>query len=176
MRVDGTNPGAPSTRRAPGRGTAVLRIRRSVLVLGFGLLSTHCAIPSPPLESREATSGALMSRLLPSADSSVVLVYDPADCFTCYGALQSWLDWGKRNPGAFALVFTRSPNADEQALLTAYRVKPDATLRRTLRDWVAPVRTPSEHLYVGGRLVTSTEITGRGISTPLLDRVQRGTR
>jgi hypothetical protein len=86
---------------------------------------------------------------LVKGETTVVLIYDPRDCFSCYGALWEWIQWGRSHPDDFTLIFTRDPTTAEQKRLTAYRVRPDAILGAKVSQQYP---SPSELLFINGHL------------------------
>ena len=95
---------------------------------------------------------------LASLDSGyVVLVMNPAECFTCSGTLAQWLEWRRENPERFAFVFTRRPSAAEKRRLMAVRLPVAGYLAAPPR-----VPTPVELLVESGEVVH----VGHGVITP----------
>jgi hypothetical protein len=111
------------------------------------------------------TDGQVIRALVRPADTAVVLLYDPGDCFTCASPVAAWLDVRRQRAGLVYLLFTRGPTPAEQHQLTLYRVVPDGQLKRT-----PDVSTPVELLVVGGSVVDKR--TGRDDTSSLLSRFQ----
>lgn len=129
--------------------------------------ASACEGTSAALLDRQLESGGLVKDLVARADTAVVLVYSPSDCFLCYGALQPWLLWGRKHPGTFALLFTRPPTAAESVQLSTYRIRPNGIVRPRLTDRVSPIDTPYEMLLVRGEPVVIREIRRGTLATPL---------
>lgn len=159
----------PTVRRLFSAGTFAF------LLLGLLLAAGGCAGSSLP--ERELAAGGTISSLVAKADTAVVLLYSPDDCFVCYAALQPWLERKRRQPGDVALVFTRPAGPAEQIQLATYRIHPDGVLRpRPLGDRLSPLKTPAEALLVGGRLVSVTPVPRGPLASPLYYRFTANNR
>ncbi len=83
-----------------------------------------------------------------AADTAAVILYDPADCFSCYRSFSQWMRLKAVAPDRVFLILTREPTpAERQALLRA-RVTIDGIL-------ASPRETssvPSEALFIDGHL------------------------
>jgi hypothetical protein len=99
---------------------------------------------------------------------AIALVYEPAQCFSCFGALQGWVEWGRENPGRLRLLFTRAPSPEEQRQLAIYRIAPDAVLTEEQWPSAARLETPLEYLITDGQTRRVTPITSDSASTRLL--------
>jgi hypothetical protein len=121
-------------------------------------------------DSRLLETGEPLPRIVQS-DTGIVLVYDPADCFTCYGSLQPWLELSRRQPSTVALVFTRSPSSAERRQLATYRISARGTLAPLHRPFGGRPKTPQELLIVHGEIRSSHVIDRRTLVSPLLQRV-----
>jgi hypothetical protein len=75
-------------------------------------------------------------------DTALVLLFDPADCFTCDGALADFVDPGLKLP--VVLVLTRPPDEGERHLLAMYRIHWDGTLEQ---DGGLPIHTSAVYLW-----------------------------
>jgi hypothetical protein len=140
-----------------------------ILAAVIGLAA--CSRLQPAAADRAVAGGGTVAALVANADTAVVLVYAPSDCFACHAALQPWLEWGRRHPGRLALVFTRPPTVAERVQLATYRIHADATLERGLIDRIAPPAAPVELLLVHGRAVESHRVARGPLSTPLFRRI-----
>ena len=76
----------------------------------------------------------------------VILIYDPADCFSCYGVLPDWLRMERERPDMVSVVFTRPPEGPEVQELLKYRLSPDYTADPPIASW--ELTTPGEMLYM----------------------------
>lgn len=148
--------------------------RRCAPLLALVLLLAAGACARPTLLDRRIDGGGSVASLVAAADTGVVLLYEPSDCFVCYGSLQPWLLWGRTHPGSLALVFTRPPTADERVQLATYRIRADGVLRPTLRDRLARPEAPLEMLVVDGRVVARAPIQQGRLSTPLYRQLIQG--
>jgi hypothetical protein len=132
----------------------------AVLVLGCAGRDGNDAVDM--LDFR-LTDGEPIRALVHPADTAVVLLYDPGDCFTCASPVAAWLAVRRQRPGLVHLLFVRRPTQAEQHQLTLYRVVPDGNLKQARR-----VSTPMELLVVNGVVVDQR--TGRDETSSLLDR------
>ena len=138
----------------------------------FGIFTlSGCGDTASSLLARETSAGRTVASFVAGADTAVVLIYQPSDGFVCYGALQPWLEWRRRHPGAAALVFTRPPTASERTQLATYRIHADATLRPRVIDRIRRPRTPIELLLIQGRVAAAERIRPRTLATPLYRRL-----
>jgi hypothetical protein len=121
------------------------------------------------LEAR-LTGGARLRDLIGPADTAVVLLYDPGDCFVCYSELASWIEVRRQRPGLVRIVLTRAPTITEQHQLAIYRIVADGVL--PLEKGSGGIPTPAQ------LLVVSDSIVGRWTATdgpsPLLAKFRPG--
>lgn len=148
---------------SPGRGI----LRRHVLFLLVLLLCASCESEAPSVDQIPIAGGGTVGSLAAQTDTVVLLVYDPQDGFTCSSVLARWMVLKRRQTQAVFLVFTREPTALEQRQLAVYRIKPDRYF--ATRRWKPSFQTPSEYLFVSGRVVRS-QVSVRTTSV-LLDSV-----
>jgi len=143
----------------PHRWLAILAF--SVTMLATAMI-VSIAAPVDPLRLR-TTNGLPVSTLRMSADSVLVLLYDPADVFACSSALQEWRRREANRELRVRLVFTRKPTLLETRQLRVARVDPVAVVRpRLLRRTMQS----EEFLFVGGRLVRSSKAPSIGSRSP----------
>lgn len=128
-------------------------IRRLALIL---LLSVGCSSPEFDILSHPLASGGMLGDRVPAADRSVILLVRPSDAFTCGNHISRWMEWGRRHPGRFLLVFSRAPNPVEQKQLFLYRIRPDAVLGSSRT--AGQTDTPYEYLVAGGRVAASERV------------------
>jgi len=93
------------------------------------LLATACSTQGELL----LDSGAELGTLAAAGDSTVMILYDPSDCFSCNSSLASWIELRREFPDKVAIVFTRKPSAIQQKRLVAARVEVDGTLATNSR-------------------------------------------
>jgi hypothetical protein len=132
------------------------RRRFGVLVLGLMIGGMGAAIGAKryqsvvtPLGQRSLESGALFSTLALKHDTSVVLLYRPADCFSCFGVLADWLRWQAESGVAVTIVLTDAPRTAELMQLRLFGVAAYEVL-----DGPVPVGfpLPATVLYRQGKL------------------------
>lgn len=97
-------------------GTAFSATLGLVLVL-MGILA------SGDVMSAELTDGRTLRTVSSRSDSSVLLVYDPADAFTCSQALQEWKRVQSSSKFAVVVLLTRPPTSVELRHLALSRVQ-----------------------------------------------------
>lgn len=150
---------SPSVRR--------LRLIQAVLLL---LLVAGCT-PSPqqpraPVTLRLLDGAGVETLLAPAAaDTTVVLVYDPSDCFVCDGELAQWIKGRTERGWTLRLVLKREPTPSEQTQLQLFRLDADDFLHPSARR----LATPRVYRYSGAVLVDSA--IGRPAQTALLTRI-----
>jgi hypothetical protein len=147
-------------------------VRTEIVIVGIMLASAlvGCTETRKRIASRSLASGERIATLAAPRGLTVFLVYDPADCLGCNGALGSWIDWGRSHPARFKLLFSRSPNPDEARQLTLYRVRSAGVLSPSLWYSSKALGRPREVIFVDGVEIASSEL-GRAIRTPLLEAV-----
>jgi hypothetical protein len=121
-----------------------------------GLLLTACSMVAgctsdpPSIANLRLSSGQTVGEFVSASDTSVVLLYDPSDCFSCSGVLAQWIELRRQIHARVYLVFTRKPTDSEERQLAVYRVKSDGFLAKGGRS--DQIRTPTEHLFIHGEL------------------------
>lgn len=65
------------------------------------------------------TDGTLLRELVPGPDTAVVLLADPAECFTCSAAVGEWATRRAAGKVPLYLGLTREPTAPERTQLGA---------------------------------------------------------
>jgi hypothetical protein len=138
----------------------------AMLAFSVTMLATMMIVsvsaPVDPLRLRTA-NGLPVRALRESADSVLVLLYDPADVFACSSALQEWRRRESNQELRVRLVFTRKPTALETRQLRVARLDPVAVVRpRLFRRTIQS----EEFLFVGGRLVRSSKAPSIGSRSP----------
>ncbi len=113
------------TSRPAGRFGIRLSLAASLLMVGCGSERAAESLQQWMLESGEPLAAMLSS----GSDTSVVLVYDPAECFSCDGQLSRWVQLGQQRGWPIRLVLTRTPTAAERNQLLLYRLPPDGVVR-----------------------------------------------
>lgn len=105
----------------------------------------------PPEQWRLASGSTIAASLPATSDTSVVLVYDPSDCFSCDGQLARWRRVGEARGWSVRLLLTREPGPDERVQLRLLRVTPDGVIRGP----AARLSTPRAYRFAGRTLVDS---------------------
>ena len=107
--------------------------------------------------------GETLGELVHDTDLAVVLVMDPAQCFSCANLLAVWLDWRREHPGEFDLVLSRQPKPWERLRLAPLPIS--GFLSQPALDMSS---TPMELVFSGGlEVYRSTGLQGVSVS-PLL--------
>lgn len=109
----------------------------------------------------EPTAG--LSRLLPALaaekDTVVVLMYDPADCFSCSAPYGAWLSWERGGESRRVnLLLSRQPSRDERTQLDLARLA-----ERAILDQGRGPGNPVAWVFVRGIAVDSAK-TSSGMS------------
>ena len=138
---------------------------------GLVLLAASCSRKDAGLLSYRLQTGAgsVVDLAAPNA-FSVILLIEPADVFACGNHISRWMEWERRHPGQFVLLFSRAPRADEQRQLVIFRIRPDGILA----DGTSGPERPHEYLVSGGKVVLSQEVAPGSPDSPLLKAVEQG--
>lgn len=123
-----------------------------------------CSPDSGSLDSWELMDGRAL-RALGDSEPHVVLVYDPDDCFSCFGVLAGWLEWGRANPGRFHLVLSRTPSASVDRALRLRGLAGFSVLAKEFQ--MKRMTGPMELHFEGHHLVTADTLR-RGQTTSRL--------
>jgi len=87
-----------------------------------------------------------------SADTVIVLVYDPADCFECASPLPRWREWALHSPARrLLLILTREPSRAELQLLIVNRLHDTPWFATTANN----LATPAVYAFIRGQQVDS---------------------
>lgn len=126
-----------------------------------------CTSTKPlPIMQLPLKTGALIADLVSESDTTMLLIYDPADCLACGNPIGVWLAWETSSPRrSLALVLTREPSpADVRALATAR-----AMVKGLLQETARFTRTPAAYYIVAHRIVDSA--VGRPALSSLMTRI-----
>ena len=93
-----------------------------------GDILTHETLDGIPVYATAGDSG-----------QRVVLVLDPAQCFSCFNALPAWQNWGSGSGRTTVLLLTRTPNEVERRKMRLAGISEDGVLRRPVRSGT-PIR------------------------------------
>lgn len=131
--------------------------KRSIGLLAFAaLLMTVLISAQPRAALRTDSTGVSLARLVPSADSSIVVIYDPGACFKCDSLMPRLLEWARLHPGRFSVALTRRASADEQAQMALLGIQPAAVVQRDPISFLGGRHyRPELVLFVNGREVHS---------------------
>ena len=140
-----------------------MRIYCAVLVI---LLMAGCSSAELDILSHPLTSGGTLSDRAGAANRAVVLLIRPSDSFTCGNHISRWMDWGRRHPGRFLLVFSRAPTEAERKQLLLLRIRPDAVLASSRT--ASRGATPYEYLISDSRVVHRGQVQPGVPESPLL--------
>lgn len=130
------------------------------------LIIATLACGGPGVLEYELTDGRTVADLTADVDTSVVLVYDPADCLACDANAVRWNQARAETQHRVLLMLSRAPSETERRRLIAMRMAVDGILRPG--EW-ASLSTPSEFLIASGESIVSTH-RGTGPS-PLLQHL-----
>ncbi len=116
------------------------------------LCTVSLACSRPPqtqsLLSLVSSDGRALAKVLPKAETVLLLVYDPADCFSCGTPIGAWRTWESEAVGrAVSLVLTRPPSPMERQKLLASRFEPLALLENA-----RAYRTPAAFQVIAGHI------------------------
>ncbi len=113
--------------------------------------------------------GGKLGSIYAENDTGVVLLLDPAQCFSCTSLLGQWLDWETEHPTRFHLLLSRTPLSWENTRLAPLPV------RDVLAMDVEARILPIELVFSGSKLLYRSPPL-RGISnSPLLSALRTTT-
>lgn len=93
-----------------------------------------------PLDWRLSDGSPLTSLATPDSASSVVLIVDPSDPFSCWRTLSEWNEWRRETGQHYSVVLSREATPPERRRLLAIGVRGAPVLKRgTLRAAHTPV-------------------------------------
>lgn len=125
--------------------TASVRALLAMLIASGALLLQSC---NPATEDLILASGDPLSRFASDIDTTLVLVYDPADCLSCYSAFSKWFAYKQAHPERVYLVLSREPTDAERKQFVAARIVIDGVLSKTTS--IGQDLLPREILYIEG--------------------------
>lgn len=144
---------------------------RPLLIFAVVLAAACHREPDLPLSYRLQGGKTLAART--AGDRYVVAVLaQPSDVFSCGTVISNWVEWGRRHPGQFLLVFTRPPTLAEQRRLRLYRLHPDEVLDPRIRRLAG--QPPLEMMINAGRVVVQGPLPPGLPESPLLTALERG--
>ena len=106
-----------------------------------------------------------------SPDSTIVLLYNPADCMRCDPDMPLWLEYSTLLPDRFLLLLTRTPSDSEREQLVAMQVAARGTIKSHAPWNVLRGRGSRLLLFVGQRRVAAHALAEQG---PIKDMMRRG--
>jgi hypothetical protein len=123
------------------------RWRAGARLLLAALTVSVGACSAPPLPKRTIEGGKRIGSL-GVADSALVLVIQPDQCFACGGAMEPWVRLQARRPGNVFIVLAGTPSAAQRRELAVRRIQPAGTL--DTRWWWRERRAPPYVALVAG--------------------------
>lgn len=143
----------------------------AALAAAGSILGTSACGSEVPIEAwpeLPLADGSTLSTRSEGVDGLMVaLIYDPTDCFTCFGTVPDWQTWSRHHPGRLATVFTREPGKEELAVLRRYRLPSEPVFDPEIPKWKA--RTPVELALVGGEVVYARPVPAEQTRSRLLE-------
>ena len=114
--------------------------------------TTACNQPTSSAEWR-LSNGETLGATSTDTLSTLVLIYDPADCLSCGGPVGSWLAWspGAKERQSVFLVFTREPSPRELRDLQLARLEARPWL---VEDYLGKA-SPRAYRFADRRVVDS---------------------
>ena len=107
---------------SPARVRASQSRRRCAAALQAVIAAGAVSCAPITLERQELVSGERLVQLADRATRTVILVYDPSDCFNCSGELAHWLQLRPDPNRAVLIVLSREPRKDEMTQLITHRI------------------------------------------------------
>jgi len=139
-----------------------MRVLISVLIM---LVFSGCTDSPPAIHDWKISGARTVRYLLTEADTTVLLILDPTQCFTCSGELAEWLDGERRGRFRLQLVLNRQLREEEAGQFVIYRVKPAGFL-----DGVAHrMETPRIYRFTGTTVLDSA--VGLEMQRALITRI-----
>ena len=138
------------TKRAMRHPLPILSVLAASLFLAVAFLLPDRMPPRIIEDGRPLTS------LVSPTDSSLVAVYDPANCFRCDALLpllQAWATTAGND--RFALVLTRHPTEEEQQQMALLRIAPAGVIRSDYSIFYGRRFASELVLFVDGTEATS---------------------
>jgi hypothetical protein len=109
---------------------------------------------------------ATLREHLRDSDTVVVLIADPAECFTCSAAVGEWATRSSAGAVQLRLILTRKPAAAERTQLAVFRLPVSGILARSV---LRPRVQSMEILFVGGVPVMADTLRGNRHSSTVLN-------
>lgn len=142
-------------------------LEKYALLFACGMTFLACERgPATPIGNLTLETGESIRTLTVGYDTTIALIYDPADCFTCSGVLADWIEAQQSRPIRVLLILTRAPVASEARMLTAFRVPVAGILAQSWRP--SPHAPSKEALFVHGEIIASASV-----QEPKRNRVQQ---
>lgn len=124
-----------TARFQPGSSRAFWAVAIAAL---HAFILTSCSAPGDIL-TQETSEGIPVYASAGDSGQRVILVLDPAQCFSCNNALPAWLNWGSVSGRTTVLLLTRQPNDLERRKMRLVGLREDGVLRRPVRSGT-PIR------------------------------------
>ena len=132
---------------------------KTLVTLGVSAMASGCGIAVSEIESLQLSTGENLGELVMAADTSVVLIYKPTDCFQCFGVLSVWRRW----KGHLLLVLSEQPSKLTVKQLQQHKIDNYLVLAQSVSNGLLP----SSHLFLNGRWSVSARV--RPGRDPILD-------
>ncbi len=155
----------PTTERS--RFLATLLGLGALAITGVGCEPVPESILDWPTQDRR-----FIKDVVDDSAAVVLLLLDPADCFSCNNILADWALAKARESSRVVIVFTREPTQRESPHLVFRRLQPDAILGNPGGVW--HLETPAEYVVREGRTVHHAVLPERQIEPSSLLRLARG--
>lgn len=111
-----------------------LRTTTAIVLLITGIVG--CSKQETILQAK-TKDGSTVGDYLSGKNEQVVLILDPAECFTCYRGVTIWKAWVAHPARSMTLLLTRSPGTSERKAMRLAGVQEDGIL-----DGPVALRTP----------------------------------
>lgn len=105
----------------------------------------HTASQTDPVADLALVDGRVVRDLLDPGGKTVILFYEPGECFSCNGLLGRWIAFGKAQDIGVVLVLTSQPTQRQTATLAFLRIDVGGVLSHEYPDPSAS----AAHLFDG---------------------------
>lgn len=141
-------------------------LKASLLLLlmftGIGVVRGR-DVPAP----RRTATGLHFAEISERADTTLIIVYDPEDCFQCDALLSIVQEWAYDSEEKLQFVLTKRPSVEEQKQLRLLWINTEHIAKRgLLRRLIGGRFAPEAILFVNGVEVASEGYrpSGEGVS------------
>lgn len=116
-------------------------------------------------------SGEAVGMLASRADTTLLLVLDPRQCFSCGVDASKWSRFRPTEQKQALFILTREPIARERTGLTIRRIRPNAIIAGGQSD---PGSTPRAYWVVGARVVRDGSLDEQRIKAAVTQFLTEG--